>query len=88
MIRITYLEWETGMSTSFYPLLVSGDIYAIDGYPPWCEQVAEELRVKCMIQEEKRLHFSCPGLTGADGVTKLDLFETGRLSRNAPIPDV
>jgi len=84
----TYLEWGTGMSTSFYPLLVSGDVYAIDGYPPWCEQVAQEPRVQCMMQKEKRLHYSCPDLTGSDGVAKLELFETGRLSRGAPIPDV
>ena len=31
----TYLEWGTGTSTSFYPLLASGSVYAIDGYPPW-----------------------------------------------------
>ena len=76
------------MSTSFYPLLVSGNVYAIDAYPPWCEQVTKEPRVQCMIEKEKRLQYACPELTGADGVAKLNLFETGRLSRGAPIPDV
>lgn len=31
----TYLEWGCGTSTSFYPLLASGKVVAIDGYPPW-----------------------------------------------------
>jgi len=31
----TYLEWGCGTSTSFYPLLASDKVVAIDGYPPW-----------------------------------------------------
>ncbi|KAL7479295.1 hypothetical protein ACHAW6_005030 [Cyclotella cf. meneghiniana] len=84
----TYLEWGTGMLTSFDPLLVSGDVYAIDRYPPWCEQVAQEPRVQCTMQMEKRFHFSCSELTGADGVSKFELFATGRLLRDASVSDV
>jgi hypothetical protein len=29
----TYLEWGSGKSTSFYPLLASGKVAVIDGYP-------------------------------------------------------
>jgi hypothetical protein len=56
----TYLEWGTGMSTSFYPLLASGTVTAIVGYPPWCDKVMMEPRVRCMMEDEGRLHFTCP----------------------------
>ena len=39
---VSYLEWGSGMSTSFYPLLASGDVRVIDGYPPWCKKVGWE----------------------------------------------
>ena len=62
----TYLEWGCGASTSFYPLLATKTVVAIDGYPPWCEQVAKEPRVKCM-KDEGKLHFFCPELVGSGG---------------------
>lgn len=82
-----YLEWGCGKSTSFYPLLASGDVFAIDGYPPWCAQVSEEPRVNCMSAKEKRLHFYCPELLAPDG-TKLELLATGRLSSKSSDADV
>lgn len=82
------MEWGTGTSTSFYPLLASGSVYAIDGYPPWCEKVKTDPRVKCMTEDEKRMHFYCPELTGADGTTLVKLEETGRISKNTPKKDV
>lgn len=84
----TYLEWGTGTSTSFYPLLASGSVYAIDGYPPWCEKVMSDKRVSCMVADEKRMKFFCPELTGADGVTKVNLEETGRIAKDTPPADV
>ncbi|KAL7508946.1 hypothetical protein ACHAXN_008824 [Cyclotella atomus] len=83
-----YLEWGTGTSTSFYPLLAESKVYAIDGYPPWCQKVMAEPRIKCMIEDEKRLHFYCPEMTGADGVTEVQLLETGRISKDTPHADV
>ncbi|KAL7553272.1 hypothetical protein ACHAWF_016531 [Thalassiosira exigua] len=77
----TYLEWGCGMSTSFYPLLASGTVVAIDGYPPWCEKVGSEPRVKCMREEEGRLRFHCEELRGAVG-------DVGKLSRSASDADV
>jgi hypothetical protein len=84
----TYLEWGTGASTSFYPLLASGDVFAIDGYPPWCEKVEKEPRVQCMIEEERRLQFYCPTLVGADGKTKLDMKIYGLLPKDMPDEDM
>ena len=54
----TYLEWGSGGSTGFYPLLVTGTTDVIDNYPPWCAKVAKEPLVSCMIREN-RLNFSC-----------------------------
>jgi hypothetical protein len=84
----TYLEWGTGMSTSFYPLLASGTVIAIDGYPPWCDKVMMEPRVRCMMEDEGRLHFTCPELVGADGTTRLALRAVGKLPPNTPDEDV
>lgn len=84
----TYLEWGCGMSTSFYPLMASGTVVAIDGYPPWCRQVGDEPRVKCMREDEGRLHFHCPALTKADGVTPLALLGVGKISGKTPNEDV
>lgn len=84
----SYLEWGTGTSTSFYPLLAEGKVYAIDGYPPWCQKVMAEPRIKCMIEDENRLQFYCPEMTGANGVTKVQLLETGRISKDTPHADV
>lgn len=84
----TYLEWGTGTSTSFYPLLAEGQVYAIDGYPPWCEKVMSEPRVKCMTEDERRMKFYCPELTGADKVTKVKLEETGRISKDTAREDL
>ena len=84
----TYLEWGCGTSTSFYPLLASGKVLAIDGYPPWCKQVGEEPRVKCMSEAERRLHFYCPELLGADGVSKVTLLEVGKLPVDTPDEDI
>lgn len=83
----TYLEWGCGTSTSFYPLLSSGQVIAIDGYPPWCEKVASEPRVKCMV-DEGRLKFYCPEIVGADGVTKLALQNVGKLPAGTPNEDI
>mmetsp|Transcript_12481 Transcript_12481/g.26361 ORF Transcript_12481/g.26361 Transcript_12481/m.26361 type:complete len:429 (+) Transcript_12481:18-1304(+) len=83
---VSYLEWGCGKSTSFYPLLASETVYAIDGYPPWCEKVEEEPRVKCMVEEGK-LKFLCKDLLGANG-NPLNLLPTGRLSRNSTDEDV
>ena len=41
-----------------------------------------------MVTNEKRLKFYCPELTGADGVTKVKLEETGRIAKDAPEADV
>ena len=38
----TYLEWGCGRSTSFYPLLVSGTVIAIDSYPDWCRNISTD----------------------------------------------
>jgi len=84
----TYLEWGTGMSTSFYPLLASGTVIAIDGYPPWCRRVGSEPRVRCMAEREGRLIFHCPELAGADGHTRLDLRAVGKLPPNVSDADV
>lgn len=84
----TYLEWGCGTSTSFYPLLASGQVIAIDGYPPWCQQVAAEPRVKCMVKEEKHLKFYCPELVGADGITKLNLLEVGKIPVSTADEDI
>ena len=83
----TYLEWGTGMSTSFYPLLASGTVIAIDGYPTWCDKVMTDPRVRCMMEDEGRLHFTCPELVGADGTT-LALRAVGKLPPNTPDEDV
>lgn len=84
----TYLEWGCGTSTSFYPLMASDTVVAIDGYPPWCKQVGEEPRVKCMIEEERRLRFHCPRLLAADGVTELRLLGVGKIPKAASDADV
>jgi hypothetical protein len=84
----TYLEWGTGMSTSFYPLLASGTVIAIDGYPPWCRKVGSEPRVRCMAEHEGRLRFHCPERVGADGRTRLDLRAVGKLPPNTSDEDV
>ena len=83
----TYLEWGCGTSTSFYPLLASGKVVAIDGFPPWCKQVGEEPRVKCMSEKEKRLFFYCPEILGADG-TKLELRQLGKIPAATKDKDV
>lgn len=54
----TYLEWGSGGSTGFYPLVVTGSTDVIDNYPPWCEKVSKMPIVSCMIRE-KRLNYSC-----------------------------
>ena len=85
----TYLEWGCGTSTSFYPLLASGEVIAIDGYPPWCKQVGEEPRVSCMGDGgEQRLHLYCPALLGADGITKLPLLKVGKIPKSTPTEDI
>ena len=83
----TYLEWGCGTSTSFYPLMASEKVVAIDGYPPWCAKVGEEPRVKCM-SEEGKLVFYCPELLGADGITKLQLLEVGKIPKDTNDEDV
>jgi hypothetical protein len=72
ILPATYLEWGCGMSTSFYPLMATTKVVAIDGYAPWCKMVGEEPRVQCM-REEGKVHFYCPELVGGKGlVGKLD----------------
>ena len=83
----TYLEWGCGTSTSFYPLMASEKVVAIDGYPPWCAKVGEEPRVKCM-SEEGKLVFYCPELLGADGSTRLQLLEVGKIPKATSDEDV
>jgi hypothetical protein len=83
----TYLEWGCGKSTSFYPLLASDKVIAIDGFPPWCEQVGEEPRVKCM-REEKKLHFFCPELVGKYGQPVVMMQPVGKLSESTSDEDV
>jgi hypothetical protein len=83
----TYLEWGCGMSTSFYPLLASEKVIAIDGFPPWCEQVGEEPRVKCM-REENKLHFFCPELVGVNGNPVQMMQPVGKLPQSTPDADV
>jgi hypothetical protein len=82
----TYLEWGCGASTSFYPLLASGDVYAIDGYPPWCKQVSEEPRVQCMVKEG-RLKFVCPPLLGGNG-SQVQMGGLGMIPITTPEKDV
>ena len=56
-----YLEWGSGASTSFYPLLTFGKhpkSWAIDGYEPWCEKVTADQTVKCMT-ENTGFAFKC-----------------------------
>ena len=83
----TYLEWGWGMSTSFYPLLATRTVIAIDGFPPWCEQVGNEPRVKCMRDEDK-LHFFCPELVGVDGEPVEMTQPVGKLNMNTADKDV
>ena len=83
----TYLEWGCGASTSFYPLLASGNVVAIDGYPPWCEKISSEPRVNCMSRQEKRLQFYCPELLNADG-SSARLWEMGKIPRRTPDADI
>jgi hypothetical protein len=83
----TYLEWGCGMSTSYYPLLASEKVIAIDGFPPWCEQVGKEPRVKCM-REENKLHFFCPELVGMDGKPVNMMQPVGKLNANTSDEDV
>ena len=83
----SYLEWGCGASTSFYPLLASENAIDIDGYPPWCKKIEEEPRVKCMVQQERRLQFYCPAMVGEDG-TSMNLKEMGKIPRTASDADV
>lgn len=83
----SYLEWGCGASTSFYPLLASENAISIDGYPPWCKKIEEEPRVKCMVQQERRLQFYCPAMVGEDG-TSMNLKEMGKIPRTASDADV
>eukprot|EP00038_Savillea_parva_P012634 m.205950 g.205950 ORF g.205950 m.205950 type:complete len:364 (+) comp23142_c0_seq1:78-1169(+) len=76
----TYLEWGSGKSTSFYPLLASGAVSVIDGYPPWCRKVEEDPTVMCMV-DEGRLRFFCKPPVRKDGSTIAVLGE-GRLPDN------
>ena len=84
----TYLEWGCGASTSFYPLLASENVIAIDGYPPWCEKVEEEPRVHCMSKQEKRLQFYCPELKGADNSSNVRLQGMGKIPRSTSDKDI
>ena len=47
-----------------------------------------EPRIHCMTNDEKRMHFMCPELYGADGVTKVELKETGRIEASTAQKDV
>eukprot|EP00959_Pyramimonas_sp_CCMP1952_P063885 1334677-Pyramimonas_sp.AAC.1 len=50
----TYLEWGSGVSTAFFPLLASGQVRVIDNNPPWCARVQSNQAVQCM-QQQRRL---------------------------------
>mmetsp|Transcript_20911 Transcript_20911/g.35014 ORF Transcript_20911/g.35014 Transcript_20911/m.35014 type:complete len:402 (-) Transcript_20911:443-1648(-) len=64
----TYLEWGSGSSTSFYPLMASGEVRVIDNNPPWCEKVASDPVVNCVQQQQNgRLRFFCNQLKDPDG---------------------
>jgi hypothetical protein len=82
----TYLEWGSGKSTSFYPLLASGKVAVIDGYPPWCVKVEMDTVVKCLI-ESGRLSLACKSPVRADG-TEVELLGEGRLPSNLSDADV
>ena len=58
-------------------------MFAINGYPPCCEKVMSEPRVKCLM-EEKRMKFYCPELLGADKGSKGKLEEMGGFLRILP----
>lgn len=75
----TYLEWGSGKSTSFYPLMVSGHTWVIDGYPPWCAKTSEDPTVKCMI-DNSWLTFVCSEPHRADG-SSIKLNVEGRLPK-------
>ena len=53
-----------------------------------CQKVMSEPRIHCMTNDEKRMHFMCPELYGADGVTKVELKETGRIEASTAQKDV
>jgi hypothetical protein len=70
----TYLEWGSGMSTSWYPLL-SARSYVIDNYAPWCINVQRDATVACL-SSRGRLRYICTTATRADG-SVIALGETG-----------
>lgn len=82
----TYLEWGSGKSTSFYPLLASGKVAVIDGYPPWCDIVQSDPVVQCLA-ESGRLSFACRAPVRDDGV-EIQLLGEGRLPSDISDADV
>jgi len=82
----TYLEWGSGKSTSFYPLLVSSKTAVIDGYSPWCAKVQGDSVVQCLM-ESGRLTFACKSPIRPDG-SEVQLLQEGRLPKNLPDADV
>ena len=82
----TYLEWGSGKSTSFYPLLASGQVSVIDGYPPWCDKVQADPTVACMV-EEGRLEFVCKAPIRDDG-SEIKVLQEGRLPDEMLAADV
>eukprot|EP00040_Diaphanoeca_grandis_P007300 m.40421 g.40421 ORF g.40421 m.40421 type:complete len:399 (+) comp18480_c0_seq1:392-1588(+) len=76
----TYLEWGCGKSTNFYPLLASGQVIALDNYPPWCEIISKSPVVKCVMEKQKRFRFECVAPAKPDG-TEIELLSEGRVAR-------
>jgi len=53
-----YLEWGSGKSTSFFPLMASGNVTVLENYPPWCAKVKSSPVVRCL-ENAGRLKFAC-----------------------------
>lgn len=62
----TYLEWGTGFSTTWYPLLFSGKVWAIDNYKPWCKKVQDFPSVKCLLGQDL-FYYTCEPLKDQQG---------------------
>lgn len=81
----TYLEWGTGVSSQWYPTLVSGQVIALDNYPQWCDEVRGNPMVKCLT-EKYDFHLHCIQFPKRADGSEMSLGQWGYVSPEDVLP--